>query len=62
MQAVRGVRQTWCTQRNDQPAVNARFVFCTAASCNWLPIFTERFAIALNNTGTREASVYLVVR
>jgi hypothetical protein len=32
------------------------------ASCNWLPIFTERFAIALNNTGSREASVYLVVR
>lgn len=32
------------------------------ASCNWLPIFTERFAIALHNTGNREASVYLVVR
>lgn len=32
------------------------------ASCNWLPLFTERFAIALNNTGNREASVYLVVR
>jgi hypothetical protein len=32
------------------------------ASCNWLPIFTERFAIALTNTGNREASVYLVVR
>lgn len=32
------------------------------ASCNWLPIFTERFNIALRNTGNREASVYLVVR
>lgn len=32
------------------------------ASCNWLPIFTERFAIALRNNGNREASVYLVVR
>lgn len=32
------------------------------ASCDWLPIFTERFAIALHNTGRREASVYLVVR
>lgn len=32
------------------------------ASCDWLPIFTERFAISLNNTGNREASVYLVVR
>jgi hypothetical protein len=32
------------------------------ASCNWLPIFTERFAIALQNSGTRTASVYLVVR
>ncbi len=32
------------------------------ASCNWLPIFTERFAIALRNTGTQTASIYLVVR
>lgn len=32
------------------------------ASCNWLPIFTERFAIALQNNGSRAASVYLVVR
>lgn len=32
------------------------------ASCDWLPIFTERFAIALHNTGNRDASVYLVVR
>lgn len=32
------------------------------ARCDWLPIFTERFAIALHNTGRREASVYLVVR
>ncbi|MEO5707705.1 MAG: hypothetical protein ABIT10_06675 [Alteraurantiacibacter sp.] len=32
------------------------------ASCNWLPVFTERFAIALQNNGTRTASVYLVVR
>ncbi len=32
------------------------------ASCDWLPIFTERFAIALRNSGNREASVYLVVR
>jgi hypothetical protein len=32
------------------------------ASCNWLPIFTERFAIALQNNGSQAASVYLVVR
>lgn len=32
------------------------------ASCNWLPIFTERFAIALQNSGSQAASVYLVVR
>ena len=32
------------------------------ASCNWLPVFTERFAIALENRGTEPASVYLVFR
>lgn len=32
------------------------------ASCNWLPVFTERFAIALQKNGARPASVYLVVR
>lgn len=32
------------------------------ASCSWLPIFTERFAIALQNKGVQAASVYLVVR
>jgi len=33
-----------------------------AASCNWLPIYTERFSIALQNRGRHPASIYLVVR
>ena len=28
--------------------------------CNWLPIFTERYTIRLENRGTRDASIYLV--
>ncbi len=30
------------------------------AQCRWLPLFTERFAITLENTGDMPASVYLV--
>lgn len=30
------------------------------AMCRWLPVFTERYAITLENHGTRTASVYLV--
>ena len=32
------------------------------ANCSWLPIFTERFAIELENKGTAPASIYLVFR
>lgn len=32
------------------------------AACNFLPIFTERFSIELENTGTQPASVYIVFR
>lgn len=30
--------------------------------CNWLPIYTERFSIELENTGSAPASVYIVFR
>lgn len=33
-----------------------------SASCDWLPIFTERFSIELENRGREPASVYLVFR
>lgn len=33
-----------------------------SANCNWLPIFTERFSIELENRGTQPASVYIVFR
>ena len=32
------------------------------AACNWLPIYTERFSILLENTGSTPASVYIVFR
>jgi hypothetical protein len=32
------------------------------AQCNWLPTFTERYAIEIANRGRSEASVYLVFR
>ncbi len=32
------------------------------ANCNWLPLFTERFSIELENSGSEAASVYLVFR
>lgn len=32
------------------------------ANCSWLPIFTERFAIELQNKGNTPASIYLVFR
>ena len=40
---------------------------CTAelspkASCNWLPLFTERFSIELVNQSGNQASVYIVFR
>jgi hypothetical protein len=31
-------------------------------NCNWLPIYTERFSILLENTGSAPASVYIVFR
>jgi hypothetical protein len=33
-----------------------------AASCNWMPIYTERFAIHLHNRGRQPVNVYLVIR
>lgn len=33
-----------------------------SATCNWLPIFTERFVIELQNRSNAPASVYLVFR
>lgn len=33
-----------------------------SANCNWLPIFTERFSIELENRGSQPASVYIVFR
>lgn len=32
------------------------------ANCNFLPIYTERFSIELENTGSQSASVYIVFR
>ncbi|MFC3100060.1 hypothetical protein [Altererythrobacter lauratis] len=32
------------------------------ASCDWLPIYTERFSIELENRGRDNASVYIVIR
>ncbi|GAA0271311.1 hypothetical protein GCM10009127_09360 [Alteraurantiacibacter aestuarii] len=32
------------------------------ANCSWLPIFTERFSIELENRGTEATSIYLVFR
>ncbi|MFC3096960.1 hypothetical protein [Alteraurantiacibacter palmitatis] len=32
------------------------------ASCDWLPIYTERFSIELENRGREPASVYIVIR
>ena len=32
------------------------------AQCRWLPLFTERFSIELENRGARSASVYIVIR
>jgi hypothetical protein len=31
-------------------------------SCNFLPIYTERFSIELENSGSQSASVYIVFR
>ena len=31
-------------------------------NCNWLPIYTERFSIELENTGSQPASVFIVFR
>src|SRR5690606_19082786 len=31
-------------------------------NCNWLPIYTERFSIELENRGSQPASVYIVFR
>lgn len=33
-----------------------------SASCNWMPIYTERFAIQLHNRGRQPVRVYLVIR
>lgn len=36
--------------------------FAPSAKCRWLPIYTERYEIELENRGSNAASVYLVVK
>lgn len=50
--AVAGPRSEAICERNLAPS----------GRCNWLPIFTERFSIELENRGNRTASVYIVFR
>ncbi len=60
--AANGSKALTLSVRDRQEAAVCSETFAPAARCRWLPLFTQRYLIELENRGETPASVYLVFK